>query len=182
MGAPAHNRSHMYTGSPIPGRRLASLATAVAMLATVVVLVWAGGAAAGSTTGGASPSSPCRQVTCTVSLAVGSRVVRWSSPQLFFPQNEQVMGRFTSGKTDATLLKSYGADLCKHRFYGSAMSILVTACGTQAILTVKAVRLKRGLRRLTITYAADPYMSGESGARDSAVYQGLTPLTGLSWN
>jgi hypothetical protein len=172
----------MYTGSPILGRRLASLATSVAMLTTAVVLVLAGGGAAGSTTGGATPSSPCREVTCTVSLAVGSRVVRWSSPQLFFPENEQIMGKFTAGRMEATLLKSYGAELCKHRFYGSAMSILVTACGPQATINVRAVRLKRGLRRLTITYAADPYMSGESGGRASAVYAGLAPLTGLSWD
>jgi hypothetical protein len=168
-------------------RRLASLAAAVAMLATTGVLVFAGGDAAASstrTTGGAVPSYPCRDVTCTVSLAVGSHVVRWTSPQIFYPENEQVLGRFVASRTETTRLKSYGAQLCKHRFYGSAMSILVTACGTEAQITVKAVRLKRGLRRLTITYAADPFMSdGETGGgRSSSVYAGLTPLTGLSWN
>ena len=105
---------------------------------------------------------------------------RWSSPELFFPANEQVLGRFMAGKAEATLLKSYGAELCKHRFYGAAMSLLVTACGPQAQIKVRAVRLKRGLRRLTITYAADPYM-GDAG-RASGLYEGLTPLTGLTWD
>jgi hypothetical protein len=172
----------MYTGSPIPGRRLAPLVVAVSVLAASATLALAGDRADGATTGGASPSSPCREVTCTVSLAVGSKVKRWTSPQLFFPANEQVLGKFVTGKTEATLLKSYGAELCKHRFYGAAMSILVTACGPQTQVNVRAVRLKRGLRRLTVTYAADPYMSGESGGRASVIYQGLTPLTGLTWD
>jgi hypothetical protein len=170
----------MDTGCPTFGRRLASLATAVAVLSCVTVLALGDGRAAGAT-GGASPSSPCREVTCTTSLAVGSKVKRWSSPEVFFPANEQVMGKFVASKTEATLLKSYGAELCKHRFYGGAMSLLVTACGPQAQLKVRAIRLKRGLRRLTITYAASPYISGDAG-RSNALYEGLTPLTGLSWD
>jgi hypothetical protein len=154
----------------------------VAVLACASLLALSVGSATAAPTGGASPSSPCREVTCTASFAVGSRIKRWTSPQLFFPANEQVLARFTASKATATLLRSYGKDLCKHRFYGSAMSILVTACGPQATISVKAVRLKRGLRRLTITYAADPYMGESGGARQGTIYQGLTPLTGLTWN
>lgn len=172
----------MYTGSPILGRRLAPLATAVAALAAVATIALADGRADGAATGGASPSSPCREVTCTISFAVGSKVKRWTSPQLFFPANEEILAKFVASKSKATLLKSYGAELCKHRFYGSATSILVTACGPQAQISVRAVRLKRGLRRLTITYAADPYMSGDTGGRANALYEGLTPLTGLTWD
>ena len=174
----------MYIGGPTSGRRAAALTAAVAVLAAAIILVLMTSRAAGSPTGGASPSSPCREVTCTISLAVGSRVVRWTSPELFFPANEQVLAKLVAGKAEATKLKSYGAELCKHRFYGSAMSILITACGSQAVISVKAVRLKRGLRRLTITYAADPYMTGEAGngSRSSGLYQGLTPLTGLTWD
>jgi hypothetical protein len=146
-----------------------------------VALAVPGDRADGASTGGASPSSPCREVTCTVSFAVGSKVRRWTSPELFFPANEQVMARFRASKTDATLLKSYGAKLCKHRFYGGAMSILVKACGLQAQIFMRAVRLKRGLRRLSITYAAEPYMSGDAG-RSNSLYDGLTPLTGLTWD
>jgi hypothetical protein len=65
------------------------------------------------------------------------------------------------------------------------MSILVKSCGPQAEIVVRAVRLKRGLRRLTITYAADPYDTGESGVsgkRSSGIYGGLIPLTGLTWD
>jgi hypothetical protein len=118
-------------------------------------------------------------------MAVGSRIKRWSSPQLFFPDGEQVLAKFVAGKTEATLISSYGSELCKHRFYGAAMSLLVKACGDQAQISVRAVRLKRGLRRLTITYAADPYAVGESGiagARSGGIYRGLTPLTGLTWD
>jgi hypothetical protein len=176
------------------GRRLAPLAAAIAGLATAVVLLLpagdAGGAPTGAAaakktrgapTGGASPTSPCREVTCTVSFAVGSKVKRWRSPEVFFPANEQVLAKLVASKSEATLLKSYGAALCKHRFYGSAMSILVTACGPQSQISLRAVRLKRGLRRLTITYAADPYMSDEGAGRSNSLYQGLTALTGLSW-
>lgn len=172
----------MHICCPTLGRRLASLAGAVAALAVSVTLAVPGGAAHGASTGGASPSSPCREVTCTVSLAVGSKVKRWTSPQLFFPANEQVMAKFVASKEQATLLKSYGAELCKHRFYGAATSILVTACGLQTQVSVRAVRLKRGLRRLTITYTADPYMSGDTGGRANTLYEGLTPLTGLTWD
>lgn len=172
----------MYIGAPTLGRRLASLAGAVSALAVTVTLALSVGSAAGAPTGGASPSSPCREVTCTVNIAVGSKVKRWTSPQLFFPANEQVLAKFASGRTQATLLKSYGAELCKHRFYGAATSILVKACGLQTQVTLRAVRLKRGLRRLTITYAANPYMSGESEGRKKTLYDGLTPLTGLTWD
>jgi len=171
----------MNIGCPTLGRRLASLAGAVVALAVTVALAIPGTTADGASTGGASPNSPCREVTCTVSFAIGSKVKRWTSPQLFFPANEQVLGKFVAGKEQATLLKSYGADLCKHRFFGAATTILVKACGLQTQVSVRAVRLKRGLRRLTITYAADPYM-GESDGRSKAMYEGLTPLTGLTWD
>jgi hypothetical protein len=176
------NGSVMDIGCPTLGRRLASLAGAVAALAVTVTLALSVGSADGAPTGGASPSSPCREVTCTVSFAVGSKVKRWTSPQLFFPANEQIMAKFVTGKAQATLLKSYGAELCKHRFYGAATTILVKACGLQTQVRVRAVRLKRGLRRLSITYAANPYMSGEAEGRDKALYDGLTALTGLSWD
>lgn len=175
----------MYIGCPTLGRRLASLAGAVAVLAATVTLTLDGSRAVGAPTGGASPggspTSPCRQVTCTVSFAVGSKVRRWNSRELFFPANEQVLAKLVASKAEATRLKSYGATLCKHRYFGSAMSILVTACGSSARVRVRAVRLKRGLRRLTITYAADPYM-GDAPARESAIYTDLSPLTGLTWD
>ena len=94
----SQNGSYMYIGCPTLGRRAASLAGAVAALAVTVALAVPGQRADGASTGGASPSSPCREVTCTISFAVGSKVKRWTSPELFFPANEQVMARFRAGE------------------------------------------------------------------------------------
>ena len=75
---------------------------------------------------------------------MGERAVKWASPEVFYPNNEQVFADLSTDRGPLALIRSYGAERCKHRFFGSGISALVKACGDYTALRVRAVRLKRG--------------------------------------
>jgi hypothetical protein len=110
--------------------------------------------------GSGSAPVECREVTCSTSFMVGERSVKWSSPQVFYPNNERVFADLTTDRGPMTLVQSYGAEGCKHRFFGSGVSALVAACGSNSSLRVRAFRVKRGARPLSIVYSASAAMDG----------------------
>lgn len=111
-------------------------------------------------TGSGSAPVECREVTCSTSFMVGERTVKWVSPQVFYPNNERVFADLSTDRGPMTLIRSYGAEGCKHRFFGSGISALVTACGSYSSLRVRALRIKMGARPLSIVYSASAAMDG----------------------
>jgi hypothetical protein len=114
--------------------------------------------------GSGSAPIECREVTCSTSYMVGERAVKWASPQVFYPNNERVFADLSTDRGPMTLIRSYGAEGCKHLFFGSGISALVKACGSYTPLRVRALRLKRGTRPLSIVYSASAAMDGAPAA------------------
>ena len=110
--------------------------------------------------GSGSTPVDCREVTCTAEVVVGERVVKWASPEVFYPNNEQVFADLSTDRGPLALIRSYGAKKCKHRFFGSGVSALVKGCGDYTALRVRAVRLKSGTLPLRVTYSASAAMDG----------------------
>ena len=110
--------------------------------------------------GSGSTPVDCREVTCSAEVLVGERVVKWASGEVFYPNNEQVFAALSTDRGPLGLIRSYGAEKCKHRFFGSGISALVKGCGDYTALRVRAVRLKAGALPLRVIYSASAAMDG----------------------
>lgn len=110
--------------------------------------------------GSGSAPVDCREVTCTAPIDKGKRVVKWASPEAFYPNNEQIFADLSTDGGPLELVRSYGAEGCRHRFFGGGISALVKACGDVTSLRVRAVRVKRRALPLRITYSAAAAMDG----------------------
>lgn len=133
-------------------RRIGAAAVSIAVAATASLL------APGP--GSASAPVDCREVTCATSFTVGGRTVKWASPEVFYPNNERVFAHLATERGPLALIRSHGAERCKHRLFGNGISALVKACGSLSPLRVRAVRLKRGALSLSIVYSASAAMDG----------------------
>jgi hypothetical protein len=164
-------------------RRLVFLLVACAAL-LVPSLAAAPGAAG-------APPSGCRTETCTAYLRVGGTPAKWRSNEVFYPQNERLYADLSTGKRPLALVRSYGAELCRHRFAGGGIKAVVTACGTTTRIRVRAVSTKGKTRHLRIDYAATAAMgdgpapapppptgTGSNSAAD-ILESVLKPITGL---
>lgn len=140
------------TSLSVSRRRLGALAAFAAAFAVLTLLAPRAGS-------GSTPVD-CREVTCSTSFMVGERVVKWASPETFYPNNERVFADLSTDRGSLTLIQSYGAEHCKHRFFGGGISALVKTCGPYSSLRVRAVRLKSGARPLSIVYSASAAMDG----------------------
>jgi hypothetical protein len=132
----------------------------------------------------ASPQGECREVTCAGTVAVGSMTETWTSPQTFYPNNEEVYASAFVGTMALNEVRVYGPGLCRHRFAGASMTVVIKACGAQTPLRVRAFRRKAGIRNLRITYAArpiigDPAEPDPAQATSGSIYDSLRQITGL---
>jgi hypothetical protein len=171
--------SQNFYALPLPAsdrfRRVVALGAAVAALAV----------AASPGSAAASPSGECREVACTGSAGVGRTAVTWTSPQVFYPNNEEVFAAPVVGTLTLSEVRVYGPALCRHRFVGASMTVVIKACGAQTPLRVRAWRRKPGTRSLAITYAARPIL-GDPGPAPAAapppagtIFDELRQITGL---
>jgi hypothetical protein len=132
----------------------------------------------------ASPSGECRDVTCAGTVAVGSMTETWTSPQVFYPYNEEVYATAFVGRMPLNEVRVYGPGLCRHRFVGASMTVVIKACGAQTPLRVRAFRRKAGVRNLRVTYAArpilgDPAEPAPAPPPTGSIYDALRQITGL---
>lgn len=119
-------------------RRCASLSVLAAAFASFALLA--------PQVGSGSMPVDCREVTCSATFDVGKTARKWASPEAFYPNNEQVFAALATARGPLTLLRTYGAEMCRHRFFGGGISALVKACGDMTPVRVRAVQLKRGAR------------------------------------
>ena len=130
--------------------------------------------------GVAAPDSACREVICTGGTAVGPVRSSWTSPQVFYPNNEDVFASVKVGKRVLAEVRRYGPALCRHRFVGASTTVVIKACAPAGPVRVRAVRSKRGVRNLWIYYSARPMVGGDGDAPTTGtIYRGLTQITGL---
>jgi hypothetical protein len=163
-------------------RRLSLLGACAALLIPTLA------ASPGAT---AAPPSDCRSETCTAQVRVGGTPAKWRSDEVFYPQNERLYADLSTGRRSLALVRSYGAELCRHRFTGGGIKAVVTACGATTRIRVRAVSAKGRSRTLRIDYAATAAMgdgpapapppptgTGSNAAAD-LLESVLKPITGL---
>jgi hypothetical protein len=170
--------SQNFYALPLPAsdrfRRVVALGAAVAALA-----VASPGSAA------ASPAGECREVACSGSAGVGRAPVTWTSPQVFYPNNEEVFAAPVVGTLTLSEVRVYGPALCRHRFVGASMTVVIKACGAETPLRVRAWRRKAGTRSVRINYAARPILGDPAPAPAPApasagtIFDELRQITGL---
>jgi hypothetical protein len=152
-------------------RRLAPPAGLIAAIVAISIV---------PATTSADPPSECRDVVCAGSVQVGRNPVVWSSPQLFYPNNEDIFANPSVGGQALSEVRQYGPALCRHRFFGAGMVVVVKACAPQTPVRVRAQRLKRGGRKLDVSYSARPMLGGEGElVATGTIYEGLKQITGL---
>jgi hypothetical protein len=153
----------------------------VPLLAVSTVCSLAAPAAAPAQTP-SEPPSACRNTVCATTLQVGAKPVRWSAPEVFYPNNEDVFAGVVSRTKAIAEVRRFGPGLCRHGFKGAGVSVVIKACGPQAMLRVRAVRVKRGVRALSLSYVARPVLDSYSEAQPTSatMFERLTQITGLA--
>lgn len=125
----------------------------------------------------------CRNAACVQTLSVGQTPTAWISPQLFYPNNEEVFAAPAVGAITLAEVRVYGPGLCRHRFVGAATTVVIKACGSQTPLRVRALRTKRSVRTVRISYAARPLLDGEPETTEApeapSIFDTLRQITGL---
>jgi hypothetical protein len=136
--------------------------------------------------GAQSPADPpvaCRNAPCTATLQIGATPVHWRAPETFYPNNEDVFAGAVSSTKKVAEVRRSGPGLCRHNFKGrGGIRLIIRACGSETTLRVSAVRLRPGIRTVTLTYAARPMLDSYSEAEpaSASVFKRLTQITGLA--
>jgi hypothetical protein len=143
-------------------------------LACAIPLLFADGAA--STPGGA-----CRDQLCAGAVRVEALPVTWSSPELFYPNNEDLFAGVYIGTRPLAEVRAYGPALCRHRFTGARISVVIKACTPETTLRVLAKSRRKNTKMIRIFYAARPDVGGDmpQAATAATIYDDLTQITGL---
>ena len=130
----------------------------------------------------ATPTGACRDQLCAGAVKVGTMPVTWSSPEVFYPNNEDVYAGVFVGPRPLAEVRRYGPALCRHRFAGARISVVVKACLSETSLLVRATSARKNLKLVRISYAARPGIAGDADQPGLAetIYDGLTQITGLA--
>jgi hypothetical protein len=131
-----------------------------------------------------APPTSCRGDACTAQVRADRSRSAWRSPEVFYPRNERVYAGLSSSGVALRLVSSYGRGLCRHRFAGSGLRVVVKACGAKTPIRVRVVRAMTGLEDLRIDYAATTVLGDGPAPEvplgpDAAPLQPITAMIGL---
>ena len=151
-------------------------AAALLALACAVPLLFADGASG-------TPSDACRDQLCAGAVRADSTMaIGWASPELFYPNNEDIFAAVYVGPRPLVEVRAYGPALCRHRFAGSRISVVIKACTPETTLRMRATSGRKNTKVVRISYAARPDIGGDmnESATAATIYDGLTQITGLA--
>jgi hypothetical protein len=160
--------------NPIWPSLRARFAASVLALACAIPLLFADGAAS-------TPGGDCREKLCVGSVQVGTVPVTWTSPELFYPNNEDLFAAVYVGTRELAEVRAYGPALCRHRFNGARIGVVVKACTPETALRVRAISRRKNTKLIRVIYAARPDIGGDmqQAATAATIYDDLTQITGL---
>jgi hypothetical protein len=156
-----------------PFARLRAAAAALGLACALALLTAA--------TAAATPSRSCRDQLCTGAVRVGTMPVSWASPELFYPNNEDLFAAVHVGPRPLPEVRAYGPALCRHQFAGSRINVVIKACTPETTLRVRATSRRKNTKLVTVSYAARPDIGGdmEQSATSATIYDSLIQITGL---